>query len=316
MSSRIDDLRDLARMLDEGKITQVEYEVVKTEILEAPADEWGEPTPPLETAEPGEGIETPDVPTDDSSQPPDWISFAKEIPPLYWSAVGASILTVFFAGSFTPIAWVAVAVSVTALVRVKSRQMRWMAWTGLIVGGVFSAIAVLGGGTAGTVDAGPLPPTQALQQLDEVPVGSLGVRFGDMTEGWNALPDPPHVLRGFSTNPEPGPLDSFIHTFDSGAILAGAYNPADQYVYALMSKVNLADPDLPNFYVHLCYLLYPGTNECFEAYVEESNVFGKTPDELASADHSASYRFDGNEWRIEVTGDVLTLRVLGPQQEG
>ncbi len=315
MSSRLDDLRDLARMLDEGKITQVEYEVVKTEILEAPADEWGESPTPADTA----GPEVHDVvidsePAEDAADPQDWLSFAKQIPRLYWAAVGASILTVFFAGSFTPIAWATVVVSLVALLRVTIQQMRWMAWTGLVVGGVFSAIGLFGGDTAGTVDAGPLPPTETLQQLDEVPVGSLGVRFGDVTEGWNAVPDPPHVLRGFSTNPEPGPLDSFIYTFDSGAILAGAYNPSDGFVYAFMSKVNLADPDLANFYVHLCYLLYPGTNECFEAYVEGSGVFGKAPDELAGQD--ASYRFEGNEWRVEVAGDVLTIRVIGPQQKG
>jgi hypothetical protein len=325
LSSRLDDLRDLAQMLDEGKITQTEYEAIKTEILEAPAEDWAPaPSPAPEAAEQGAvAVVVEDAPDNEPGVPDsaasaqDWLTFAKEIPTLYWAAIGASVLTVFFAGSFQPLAWATAGLAIVALVKVKDRAMRWMGWTGLVVGVLFSVIALLNSGTAGTVDASSLPATSETPViLEEIPVGSLGIRFGDLAEGWNDLPDPPHILRGISTNPEPGPLDSFIYTFDSGAILAGAYNPTDQFVYALMAKVNLADADLSNFYVHLCYLLYPGTQECFDAYVDASGVFGKTVEELAETDHSASYVYDGNEWRVEILDDVLTLRVLGPQQTG
>ena len=330
MSSRLEDLRDLARMLDDGKITQHEYDVVKTELLQAPPEDWDGGAANL----PETAAEVPvteqrqvsdiddDVPVSEhdpsgvDSKTPEWLTFARGIPTLYWVSIGGTILTVFFAVSLLPMAWITAGVAVAALIRVKEARMRWMAWTGLGAGVVFSAIGIFGSDTAGTVDASALPAATATPaQLEEVPVDSLGLRFDDLTKGWNGLPDPPHVLRGIRTNPEPGPLDSFIYTFDSGAILAGAYNPADEFVYALMVKANFADPDISNFYVHLCYLLYPGTQDCFDAYVEESGVFGKSPDALDDG-HVASYLFDGNEWRVEIAGDVLTLRVIGPRQTG
>ncbi len=320
MSSRLDDLRDLALMLDEGKITQHEYEVVKTEILAAPADEWAPSAVAVATVEPESDVagEADSEPTEDpESAPADWLTFAKEIPPLYWASVAASLLTVFFGGSLRPMAWITTGVATAALVKVRQPAMRWMAWTGLIVGLAFTAIGLFGSGTAGTVEARPLPSgSSGPQQLDEVPVGSLGIEFGDLIQGWNGVPDPPHILKGISTNPEPGPLDSFLYTFDTGAVLAGAYNPTDGYVYALMAKVNLGDPSFSNFYVHLCYLLYPGTHECFDAYMADSGLYGKTADELSGSGHNSSYQFDGNEWRIEINREVLTLRVLGPRQDG
>jgi hypothetical protein len=43
VSSRLEDLRDLAVMLDEGKVTQEEYDIVKAELLDAPGEEWEDP---------------------------------------------------------------------------------------------------------------------------------------------------------------------------------------------------------------------------------------------------------------------------------
>ncbi|MGH8915939.1 MAG: SHOCT domain-containing protein [Acidimicrobiia bacterium] len=345
MSSRLEDLRDLAQMLDEGKITQREYEMVKTELLEAPADEWATsgPLPEVEALP----VEADAVPTgipvhsnggehhpeetargvgtdllepeagDGPSTDPDWLAFAKQIPPLYWASIGAGLLSVFFAGSFSPLAWATAVVAIVALVRVKDPNMRWMAWTGLAVGVLFSLLGMANSGSAGSVDAGPLPATSSEpEELEEIPVGSLGVRFADLEEGWNALDEPPYILKGISTTPEAGPLDSFIYRFDGGAVLAGAYNPSDDYIYALMGRAGVSHEASSSMYVHLCYLLYPGTQDCFDAYVDESGVFGKTAAELANADHSSSWLYDSNEWRLEIANGIETLRVLGPQEAG
>jgi len=190
-----------------------------------------------------------------------------------------------------------------------------MSWTGVAVGLSFSIIALFdSGGT--TVDAAPTPSPSGPAQLAEIPVGSLGVRFEDLEEGWNALDDPPFILRGISTTPEGGPLDSFLYRFDGGAVLAGAYDPGDGFVYALMARAGLGHEAASSMYVHLCYLLYPGTQECFDAYVDESGVFGRTVEELSASDHRASWSFEGNEWRVEIADDVQTIRVLGPVETG
>ena len=66
--------------------------------------------------------------------------------------------------------------------------------------------------------------------------------------------------------------------------------------------------------LHLCYLLYPGTQDCFDTFMEMSGVYGKTAEELAEVDHFSSWVFLGNGWRVEVVDEIETIRVLGPLQ--
>ncbi|MDP9143887.1 MAG: SHOCT domain-containing protein [Actinomycetota bacterium] len=329
MSSRLEDLRGLAQLLDEGKITQKEFEVVKTEILEASPDEWATPgrsiaaSPNGETKADSNGS-APAAATEvdgaaaETEPPagPEWLAFIEQIPIVYWAAMGATVVTVLYGGSFAPIAWMTAAFGAYALIENRVVNGRWMAWTGIAAGVLFSLVAIFFSGGNETVSAGPPALPSGPEVLAEIPVGSLGVRFADIQEGWNELDEPPFILRGISTTPEAGPLDSFIYRFDGGALLAGAYNPSDDYIYALMGKAGLRHEASSSMYLHLCYLLYPGTQECFDAYVEESGVFGMTVDDLSGADHYASWMFDGNEWRLEIADDIQTLRVLGPQESG
>jgi hypothetical protein len=140
------------------------------------------------------------------------------------------------------------------------------------------------------------------------------VRFGELAERWNALEKPPYVLTGISATPEPGALDAFTYRFDSGAVLAGAYNPSDGYIYALMVRASVRHEATASLYVHLCYLLYPGTQDCFDAYVDKSGIFGRGIEELAGSQHDSNWVFDENEWRIEIADDVQTMRILGPTE--
>jgi len=330
MSSRLEDLRGLAQLLDDGKITQREFEVIKTEILEASPEEWATPDPV--TVAPANGVtkahlngsvptkieqeEDEALPEPKPTAPPDWLVFVKQIPAAYWVAMAATVFTVLYGGSFAPIAWVTAGLGIVGLLTKKVENGRWMAWTGLAAGVLFSLVAIFFSGETPSVDVVPTAEASGPEVLAEIPVGSLGVRLPDLQEGWNALDEPPYILKGISTTPEAGPLDSFIYRFDGGAVLAGAYNPSDDYIYAPMGKAGVRHEASSSMYLHLCYLLYPGTQECFDAYVEESGVFGKTTDELAEADHFASWVFGGNEWRLEVADDIQTLRVLGLQQAG
>lgn len=330
MSSRLEDLRGLAQLLDEGKITQNEFEVVKTEILEASPDEWATPGSSNIASKNGEAKadlngSTPTMDEQEQHGPvaesepttgPDWLVFVKGIPTVYWAAMGATVVTGLYGGSFAPIAWVTAAVGAYALVTNTVENGRWMAWTGVAAGVLFSLVAIFFSGGNQAVNAGPPALASGPEVLAEIPVGSLGTRFADLQEGWNALDEPPYILKGINTTPEAGPLDSFLYRFDGGAVLAGAYNPSDDYIYALMGKAGLRHEASSSMYLHLCYLLYPGAQECFDAYVEESGVFGRTTDELSGADHFASWTFDGNEWRLEIADEILTLRVLGPQETG
>jgi hypothetical protein len=329
VSSRLEDLSELARLLDDGKITQREFEVVKTELLEAPVEEWADiPTEvealiveeedaetetlpigiPLDEGEPQDGVTPGEA---------DWLVFTKQVPQLYWASLSGALLTLFLGGTFPPVAWVAIAVSAFALLRVKDEGMRWMAWAGLTVGVLFSVFGLFNSGAGDEATAQPLPAASAESDtIVEAPEGSLGVEFTDLQEGWNAVPDPPMIVKGVTTAPEAGALDSFLYRFDDAALLAGAYNPSDGFIYALMAKTGVRHEARSNMFVHLCYLLYPGTQDCFDKYVEESGVYGKTPDELSAMEHHSSWVYLGNEWRVDVVDEVETIRVLGPVQTG
>ena len=327
LSSRLEDLRDLAQLLDEGKISQSEYEVVKTEILEASPNEWAadsSPTSPVPPAEPGdsraagfhekpvdEGPVDGETDDDTSASQPEWVRFVKQIPTIYWAAIGACLITVLYGGNIAPVAWVTTGLGGAGLAIKKVENGRWMAWTAIVLGVIFSMANLFF--TDETATADPIPASASMPEvLAEIPIGSLGVRFGELPERWNALDKPPYLLKGISATPEPGPLDAFTYRFDGGAVLAGAYNPSDDYIYALMVRAGVRHEASATMYVHLCYLLYPGTQECFDAYVEESGIFGKKAEGLEGSDHYSSWVLDGNEWRLEIANDIQTMRVLGP----
>jgi hypothetical protein len=259
VSSRLEDLRDLARMLDEGKISQSEYDIVKSEILEAPAEEW----------EPTADLVLPDEPEDENrDDEPDagWrVAFAR-IPTIYRAATAGGVL-VLVIGFF-------------------------ISGNGDAAGSVTAHRAAVA-----STSSGPAPE-------------SLGVALDGLAEGWNAVPDPPLITGGIMTSPETGPLDSFLHNFDGSAVLAGAYDPSDGSVYGLMAKTGLHNEAVSSLYVHLCYLLHPGSQECLDTFVQESGMFGRAHADLAGTEQAAEWEFAGHRWQLGIAGDVETIRVL------
>jgi len=258
VSSRLEDLRDLARMLDEGKISQSEYDIVKTEVLEAPAEEWELPTavaPPNEDED--KGLDEENV--------PGWRGAFDQIPTIYRVAAGGALLVLVI---------------------------------GFFLNGNGDAA---GSVTANRASNAPAPSSPARE--------SLGIVLDDLADGWNAVPDPPLISGGVMTSPEAGPLDSFLHNFDGSAVLAGAYDPSDRSIYALMARSGVHDASLSSMYMHVCYLLHPGSQECLEAFVEKTGMFGRAHAEFADTEHTAEWEFEGQQWQVAIAGDVETIRV-------
>ncbi len=258
MSSRLEDLRDLARMLDEGKISHSEYDIVKTEILEAPAEEWEPPTahaPPDDDE--GQGL--------DDEQVAGWRGAFDQIPTIYRVAAGGAVLV-------------------------------------LVIGFFLNG----NGDAAGSVTADRA--SNASAPSSPAPE-SLGIVLDGLADGWNAVPDAPLIKGRVMTSPEAGPLDSFVHNFDGSAVLAGAYNPNDGSVYALMARSGVHDESVSSIYVHLCYLLHPGSQECLEVFVEETGMFGKAHADFAGAEQAAEWEYEGHLWQVGIASDVETIRV-------
>jgi hypothetical protein len=258
VSSRLEDLRDLARMLDEGKISQSEYDIVKTEVLEAPAEEWELPTavvPPDEDEDKGSDDETV----------AGWRRAFDQIPTIYrLAAVGAVLVLV----------------------------------VGFILNGNGDAAGSVTANRASNASAPSSPAPE-----------SLGMVLVDLADGWNAVPDPPLIKGGVMTSPEAGPLDSFVYNFDGSAVLAGAYDPSSGSVYALMVRSGVHDESMSSLYVHLCYLLHPGSQECLEAFVEETGMFGKAHADFADGERTAEWEFEGQHWQVAVADGIETIRV-------
>lgn len=275
VSSRIEDLRDLARMLDDGKISQQEYELVKADLLAAPADEW---LLGLETTGPGTeqgplDSETVNDDEKDEKPPARWLALLIQIPMVYRAALIGAVL--------------------------------------VLIAGVFIAT---GSDAAGTVSASPR--TQATTPATPPPGESLGFTLDQLGEGWNQVDHPPLVSGGITTSPEPGPLDSFLHRFNDSALLAGAYDPSNGHVSAVMVSASLHYEDVPNLYVHLCYLLHPGSQECLEVFVEEAGLFGKTAADLLGTEQTSAWAFEGHQWRFTIADDVETIRVKSNAKTG
>lgn len=272
MGSRVEDLLGLAQMLDEGKISQSEYDIVKAELIAAPSSEWEEPADaaqPDPTPEPGED-QPGEQPRGFGALAEDWLQVVRDLPALY----------------------------------------RWA--------GAAAAVAILGvivftGGNPEPVRAGPRPEAAA-PMTPEIPKGSLGIRLDDVDEAWNAVDQPPLMLSGVMVSPDQGRFDAFIHSFDGSAELSGVFDRSDRFVYGLRARAALGSTSIRNLYVHLCYMLHPGSQECLETFVEEAGVYGTAIEDFEGEDYEAGWSFAGNEWRLGIEDDVETIRVFGPGQ--
>ncbi len=319
MSSRVDDLLRLAQLLDDGKISKREYEDLEAEILDS-----SRPSSPGQVGEPATGATSGDIdddPTDveqtageEATPRLGWTVFTEQPSNVYLGALTATSVVLLLSGAFGLLPWITAVLGVIALLATMVRGGRWVATVGAAMGVVFGLISLFPGPATLADAGGPLPassPSNAEVEPD-APERSLGVGFAGLAEGWNALEQPPFIIRGFIKTPEPGPLDSFLYKFDDSALLAGAYNPSDDYVYALLAKASLHHESVSKMYLHLCYLIHPFSQECIDAYFNQG-LAGGSLDEFVDVDHSATWQLEGNEWRLTITDNVQTIRVLAPE---
>jgi hypothetical protein len=311
VSDRIDELRSLAHLLDDGKISENEYDSLKTEVLEDASDR----PLPIE-----EAVKAAREPSFESGSPAlarvtAWFVYATKTPHTYLIGFSAGILALLLGWRMWPLPWLALILGTMALVISKEGHGRWMAWVGLVLGGLVAVIMILMNSDQTTVQAQPVAPAEELELA--APSGeSLGVRFDTLRQEWNALELAPLITSEIRPTPEPGGLDSFLHRFDGSSVLAGAYDPIDQSIYAFMARTDVRHESASGMYLHLCHLLHPGYQECLTTFIEENNLFGKSFEELAGVNHDRSWLLEGDEWRLTISGNVATFRVQSPGGAG
>lgn len=174
-------------------------------------------------------------------------------------------------------------------------------------------IAVLGaffGGPTPTPDrpaAGTLPPVTTPEATDQ----SLGVLFPDLREQWNQVESDASIRGGLTVNAETGQFDSFIYRFDEWGRLAGAYDPDDDAVYALLATGQFSRDDTQQLYLHLCFVTNPFSQDCIQSYFEHGLDGGELAD-FNDLTHQAEWELGSQTWDLEIEGNVLTIRVFGP----
>lgn len=124
MTDKLAQLERLNKLLDEGRISESEYTDLKADVLNESGGEQ------VATHSPDDSAEPRPAPTPAPTR--------ADTPAIYKVALGAGIVSIFFGGTFGLLAWATVAIGAWALYSVKVDSRRWMAWTGLALGVVFS----------------------------------------------------------------------------------------------------------------------------------------------------------------------------------
>jgi hypothetical protein len=229
---------------------------------------------------------------------------------LFLGALAASVLILAAAAALDVVPWPVAILGVAAVATTRVAGGRWFA---LGAGAVFAVMVIVletsGVGRTDYVERAAVSDSTARPQI-EATVGSLGVTLSELAERWNALEQPPSITGGLVRESETGPYDSFRYRFDAAASLAGAFDPTDDSVHALLGSVGLGHDSAPHFYLHLCFMLHPYSQECIDAYLEDG-LGGKPLSDYVGVEHRAEWVFGDQLWRLEIIGDVQNIRILG-----
>lgn len=230
---------------------------------------------------------------------------------VYISALAISAVMLAVAGIAEVLPWPVVILGAVAIAASTIEGAPWLPLGG---GLLFAAIVVIvtlsGAGEAGYQERlAERTGSDASLPASAKAAGSLGISVGEVADRWNGLGHPPTVSGGLVRETESGPYDSFRYRFDGAAVLAGAFDREDGSVHALMASVGLAHETAPNFYLHLCFMLHPYSQGCIDAYLEEG-LAGRQLSEYAGVDHQAQWELGDQLWKLEILGDVQTIRVL------
>jgi hypothetical protein len=324
-----DQLTVLRRLQSEGRITDDEFQDLAKGF--APTDPELESTP--EVVDTGEMDPTPDGVGDEDSSPERGLDRKvadvdddeeqppqnSHLTPAFRESLTVDHLRLVFLASIVLLAaslfgflswWVGI---LTILVLVTTLVDGWEKVTR--VGAAVTAVATVAGLLFPS--AAPEQPEQTvtvtLPPQDPHPpiAGSLGIYMDQVIDLWNTVDGTPRINKGLTRHNEVGEYDTFIYRFGDWGRLAGAYDPGNEAVYALLITGTFSAPDTPQLYLHLCYMIAPYSQDCIDSY-HEKGLDGGVLDDFADTAHEAEWTVDESTWRLEIDQNVMTVRVYGP----
>jgi hypothetical protein len=187
---------------------------------------------------------------------------------------------------------------------------RTLAMIGGAVAVVVIVVSLVSSLTAPT-PAGPgvAIPTAPEDSNPAIP-GSLGIYMDQVADAWNTVETPPEIVKGLTRFSETGEYDTFVYRFGEWGRLAGAYDPANDMIYALMASGYLSEAATSQLYLHVCHVVAPYSPECIDSY-HSQGLAGKALIDYAGLPHQSEWVVGDHTWRLEIEGDLLTLRVFG-----
>lgn len=325
MPPKDDQLAVLRRLRSEGRISDAEYDrltggihspvdspVVEAQGIESDkVESAGVDEPVTESSDETSGAEIPEM--DDSSLiPPIPPKLQPNLSPNFIGAVllaGFALVVLAMLGAISWwVAFPAILVLITTL---------FEGWRAVTIGGALLVAAILVVGLAvsagGSPSSNPQVTAATLPPNDPFPPvpGSLGFYMEQLPDLWNEVSGPPQITRGLTRHNEIGEYDTFIYRFGEWGRVAGAYDPSNDAIYALLVAGQFSGDGTEQLYLRLCHLVAAYSPECIQSY-QETGLVGLGLADFADEVHESEWAVGETTWRLEIEGNVLTIRVYGP----
>ena len=304
MTSAHDQLQTLRQMESEGHITYQEYEDLTRRLL----------NPDLPDAEP----ETDDIPADDSDHVAEGDSNPSFTPTLRTDLgtndIGMIVvvcLAMLATGAMRLIVWPVILGAIFVLVSTLFEGWRRVTIIGATTVALLMIFSLIGPANDDTTTQQPTVVAPLSEEPSPPIAGSLGIYVDQISELWNTVDGPPTMTKGVTRYNESGDYDSFLYRFGRWGRVAGAYDPANDAVYALMATGQLSGEAVDRLYHHVCFVVAPYSPECIDAY-QTLGLGGLTLDQYVDVEHGAQWELGEHRWQLDIEQNLLTIRVLSP----
>ena len=292
------------RLASEGQISDEEHDEL-TRAVTSPG------TPEFVEADEAR----PETPPSEGDEPPETRSFPRptlrtDLSANFVGGLGILAIGLILLSSLGILSWFLTVAGILLLATTLFDGIRWATVAGTAT---LTIVAVIG--FTGTARDDP-PPNQAPaatlapEDSDQVVPGSLGIHMDEVTEAWNTVEGPPTIARGLTRYNESGEYDTFIYRFGEWGRLAGAYDPENDAIYALLAAGWLSQDATDQLYLRLCFMVAPYSQECVDSYFEHG-LGGGTLDDFTDETHEAQWLLGDHSWRLEIDQNVLIIRVFG-----
>ncbi len=334
MKSDTDQIALLRRLRVEGQITEEEYQRLAGGLAtSAPrrdegrhAASNGHDTPiddvqAHEVASDGQDEELGDLPEDlfadaleggEETKPVTEPLFRDDVSTNHVAILLFASLVLLVGGLFGVISWWVVIATLIVLATTVFADMSKITLLGAGIAAVLMFLSLLfPGGEAESAETQQVTATQAPRDPYPPVEGSLNVYMDQIGERWNTVQSQPQVVKGLTRQNETGPYDTFIYRFGEWGRLLGAYDPANEMLYALVATGQFSGAATDSLYLHLCSVVAPFSQDCIESY-KEKGLDGQPLADFADTAHQSEWALGDQTWRLEIDQNVLTIRVYGP----